>query len=178
MKIAQRIFLLSFLITFSIFAAWYFVYNLILGRAIDWHNFFSIGLGVSISTTIVYFMGYKLTLKPKYAYLESDAAEDPVFGDKNEAIVVIDNEPISIAKVKKAIKQKWIVTYFDEKKGIIKFRTRVSISSWGAGGVLKIDADNKQVRVIVYPIAGYTQKGDRLSKQLLTDVEVLLKNVA
>jgi len=177
MKTTRKILFLSFIITFAIFAAGYFVYSLIYGRAIDWCNFLSIGLGASISYTFVYFMGYKVTLKPKFAYLESDVVDDPIFGDRHEMVVAIEGESTRFIKIKEVIKGKWILTYFDEDKGIIKFRTKISFASWGAGGVLKIDADNKQVRVIAYPIAGYTQKGDRLSKQLLTDIEVLLKNI-
>lgn len=172
MKTTRKIFYLLFVAILTAIGL-YLVFNLIRGKEIDFISMLSIGLVISI----IYSFVYNVSLKPRFAYLESDETNEPVFGDKNEKIIEIRTEPVNIKELKNRIQKKWIITHFNENNNIIKFRSKISFNSWGVGGVLIIENENKHIKIISYPITGYTQKGRKLSKQTVEEIEIMINNV-
>ena len=177
MKTIRIFFYLSFGLIFASYLGINLAVDLIGGKEINLTNVFSTGLLITVVYSIVYYAMIKVTFKPKFAYLESDEIDEPIFGNKNEKMIAIENESLDIIEIKKEVQKKWIITHFDENNRIIKFRTKISFSSWGIGAVLKIDFENKRIKVISFPIVGYTQKGRQLSKQLIESIEKMTNNV-
>jgi hypothetical protein len=172
MKAIKKIFYLSFALMLALYVGTNFVFNLIAGKEINLISLLSIGLIISTVYSLVYYAGISVTLKPKYAYLESEEMKDPAFGDKCEKTIKLENRTIDFNEIKNKIQEKWIITHFDEKNKIIKFRSKIRLSSWGVGVVLKFDTEN--TKIISYPIAGYTQKGNKLALQMIDVTESLI----
>jgi hypothetical protein len=178
MKTTRKIFNLSFVVSLAAYVGLYLVFNLIKGQEIDLISMFSIGVGISIIYSLIFYAGINISLKPRFAYLESDETSEPVFGDKNEKIIEDKKQPLNIKEIKSRIqkKEKWKLTHFNEDKNMLRFRSKRSFNSWGIGVVLKIDNDNHPMKIISYPIQGYTHKGRKLSKQAIEEIEVMILN--
>lgn len=174
MKATRKILLFSFILILALYVGINIAFNLIVGKEINVIKILSIGLIFSIVYSLVYFAGITATLKPKYDYLESEEINEPAFGDKCEKSILIENSTRSFNEIENEIQKKWVLTHSDEKHNIIKFRTKIRFSSWGVGVVLKFDKEN--IRIISYPITGYTQKSNKLAMQMIEVTEKIINN--
>ncbi|MFO8021062.1 MAG: hypothetical protein R6U65_01245 [Perlabentimonas sp.] len=171
MKATRKILFFSFL-ALALYVGINIAFSLRVGKEINLINILSIGLIFSIIYSLVYSAGISVSLKPKYDYLESEEINEPAFGDKCEKSILIEDSRRSFKEIKNEIQKKWLLTHSDEKHNIIKFRTNISFSSWGAGVVLKFDKEN--IKIISYPITGYTQKGNKLAMQMIEVTEKII----
>jgi len=175
MKTLRKIFLLSVILTFALYVGTNLAFNWIAGKEINIESMLSIGLGISIVYSIVYYAGISVSMKPKFKYLESKDSDEPIFGDKRERIIILKkNKTIDFLEIKNVIKRNWIITYFNDDEKIIKYRMKMNFGTWGAGVLLKFDIERNQLKIVCFPIAGYTQKGDKLALQMIEKTEILI----
>ena len=174
MKTSHKVFYLLFICCFIPSVGIYLANNLILGKEISLIMAFIIGLIPSFVISSL----TSLKLKPRFAYLESDETESPLFDDKLEEFFMTGNEPLNIIEIKKEIEKKWVIMHFDENNCLIKFRSKISLLSWGEGAILKIDDENKLVNIVTYPIAAFTQKEKGKSKKAINSIREMIDKVA
>lgn len=165
---------MSVILTFTFYIGINLLFNLIAGKEINLLSMLSTGLGISIVYSLVYYAGLSVSMKPKFKYLESKKSDEPIFGDKREKNIILKNEVIDFLKIKSKIQKQWIITYFNDDEKIIKYRMRMNFSTWGAGVFLKFDIERNQLKIVCFPIAGYTQKGDELAIQMIEMTEYLI----
>lgn len=85
---------------------------------------------------------------------------------------------MSIAQLKQEIEKRWILTLFDESRGVIKFCNKIKLNSWGVGTILKVDATSKQIEAISYPMMEtYTYRGSRVAKEANETIETMIYNL-
>lgn len=123
MKSTHKVFYLLF---FSYVIAFITLLSLIVilvaGKSEDLNKMLTIGIVLAF---LLAFFKY-VFLKPRYAYLNSDENDEPPFSDKQETIITIDNKFIDFMKIKQEVEKEWIVTHFDKKNEVIKFRSKLS----------------------------------------------------
>ena len=173
MKSIHKVSFLLFLIYFIPFTGIYLTGNLILGKGVDLIIILIIGLILSLIFSSI----TSVMLKPRFRYLDSDKKDKPPFGDIHERIITAGNHSLDIIKIKEEVEKEWVLTHFNKNSGIIKFRSKISLLSWGVGAVLRLDHENKQLYIYSYPIAGYTQKGRNMSKKGITSIEETINNM-
>ena len=172
MKTMRKFFYLSFIIMLMIYVGTNLAFTLIAGKEINMINILTIGVIISIIYSLIYYGGLSVTLKPKFAYLESEELNEPVFGDKCERTIKKDNTTLNFNDVTNKIQEKWKVTYSYRQNNIIKFRSKINFNTWGVGVILKFD--NENIKIISFPITGYTKKGNKLAKHMIEMTEKLI----
>ncbi len=174
MKATHKVFYLLFICCFIPSVGIYLANNLILGKEISLLMALIIGLIPSLIFSAI----TSLKLKPRFAYLESDETESPLFDDTLEEFFMTGNESLNIIEIKKEIEKEWVLMHFYENNCLIKFRSKIYLLSWGEGVVLKIDNENKLVKIVSYPIAAFTQKEKGISTKAINSIIEMIDKVA
>lgn len=100
-------------------------------------------------------------------YMESDNIEPPQFeGQKKATFLIKKNNKSSFDEVLQRIDRQWIISYSDRKSGVLKFRTDARMTSWGLGGYIKMEEEDK-VLVIIYPIHPNSPREKKMVVQTL-----------
>ncbi|NLA61895.1 MAG: hypothetical protein GX857_01530 [Bacteroidales bacterium] len=177
MKTLKRILLASLIIFFLIAMAISLTEHFVVGKEIALIRILKYSLITSgIFSGILAFN--MLKLKPRFVYLESDALEIPKLTYKHKTTIPIKQEPFNIIQLKQEIERRWILTHFDENRGIIKFRSKIKLTTWGVGNVLKVDAANRQIEAISYPMmATYNHKRNRIAEDVNQTIETMIHNL-
>jgi len=173
MKATKKIFYLAFIVVLTLYVSTNVLFNLITGKEIDLINITSIGLIISIAYSLLYYGVISITLKPRYDYLESEELKEPVFGDKLEKVTKIESSSFDFNEIKNKIQKEWIITNSDNQNNIIKYRSKMKFNSWGVGCFLKVE--NETIKIISFPIAGYTQKGKKLAVEMIDLTEKIIR---
>lgn len=100
-------------------------------------------------------------------YMESEDQEPPTFSGHKKAILNYNprsNNPY--AELLQKIDRNFIVSYSDKETGVVKFRTDSRIMSWGVGGYVKLQDDNK-VKAIIYPMNADSKREEKILLQTL-----------
>jgi hypothetical protein len=85
-------------------------------------------------------------------YMESDDRDPPSFRGHKKAVFSFKGRTGNpFDEVMQRIDRQWIISFSDRENHVLKFRTDARMASWGLGGYLKMEDDNR-VTVIVYPI--------------------------
>ncbi|HZJ79949.1 MAG TPA: hypothetical protein VFC69_05165 [Dysgonamonadaceae bacterium] len=177
MKTLKRVLLASFVIFFLIAVAISLTDHFVVGKEIALIRILSYGLMASAVFTGILALNI-VKLKPRFVYLESDTLETPKLTYKHKTTIPIKQAPLSIKQLKQEIETRWILTHFDENRGIIKFRTKIKLSSWGVGIVLKVDAANRRIEAISYPMmATYNHKRNRIAEDVNQKIETMIHNL-
>lgn len=100
-------------------------------------------------------------------FMESDDINPPKFSGLEKAVLNYkgrSNSPFD--EILQRIDRQWIVSYSDRKNCVVKFRTDARVTSWGLGGYIKMEEDEK-VLVIVYPLNPKSSRERILVKKIL-----------
>lgn len=177
MKILKRILLASFIIFFLIAVAISLTDHFVAGKEIVLTKILTYGLTSSaVFSGILAFNIVKL--KPRFVYLETDALETPKLTYKHKTAIPLKQEPFNITLLKQEIERRWILTHFDENRGIIKFRSKIKLNSWGVGTVLKVDLASRQIEATSYPMmAIFTHKENREAENANQRIEEVIHSL-
>lgn len=106
-------------------------------------------------------------------YMESENSEPPAFSGHKKAILTFKARSANpYAEMLQKIDRSFIVSYSDKETHVVKFRTDSRIMSWGVGGYIKLQDDNK-VQAIVYPMNADSKREEKILLQTLR----LLKSI-
>ena len=97
-------------------------------------------------------IGYSYSVFPRIKYLENSDIAKPTFKDACSSTVNTHQE-FDFACLKTEIAEKWIITFSDDVEKVIKFRTKMSFSSWGAATWLKYDSEVGKLYLVYFSIA-------------------------
>jgi len=172
MNTLRKIFILTGILTFILYIGTKLSFNLVADKEINLLSFFLTGIVIST----LYPAGLSVLLKPRFKYLESKEPDEPMFRDKRERSIALKNETIEFNEIKNEIQKYWIVTYFNENEKIIKYRMKIGIGTWGAGVFLKFDIESNQLKIVSFPIEGYTKKGNKLAMKMIEMTENIIYN--
>ena len=120
------------------------------------HNFDLLEKGISAAIFLVIFslgqwMGYSYSIFPRIKYLENDDTAKPSFKDTSSSMVTI-SQGFDFNRLKTEIADKWMITFFDDEKKVLKFRTKIRFFSWGAATWLRYDSDTGEIQICCFPI--------------------------
>ena len=120
------------------------------------HNFDILEEGISaviflVVFSLVHWIVYSYSVFPRIKYLENDDAAKPSFKDVCSSMVNISQE-FDFNCLKAKIADKWMITFFDDEKKVLKFRTRIRFSTWGAATWLRYDSDAGEIQIYCFPI--------------------------
>ncbi len=88
----------------------------------------------------------------KLDYMESNDQEPPSFeGQKKTVFHFAGRTGSPFDEVLQRIDRQWIISFSDRETHVLKFRTDARMASWGLGGYIKMETEDRVV-VIVYPI--------------------------
>ncbi|MCX6237278.1 MAG: hypothetical protein NTY07_06920 [Bacteroidia bacterium] len=146
------------------------------GKEPELPEFLLLGLGLAFLFAGPFVGGLSLSVFQRLKYIESDDIKIPDFHDKQERIIKLKNQNFSFEDLQGKIAQKWILTHVDNYRKIVKFKTKVTLFSWGIGGYVAFDSAGNTILLVSFPFIGYTQKGRRLKTALNNQVEGMILN--
>lgn len=107
-------------------------------------------------------------------YMESEKLAPPAFTGQKKAVFQFKGRTeCPFDEVMQRVDRQWIISYSDRKNRVLKFRTDARMFSWGLGGYLKMEEDEK-VTVIVYPIRPKSEREELFLNQLLRLMSTIL----
>ena len=171
MKFSTRLFLywVSIFLVFSIgvitvvYLLWGFRVNLLQAALV----FFIVG--VIPSGCITAWFSRRLN------YMESESLDPPLFsGQKRATFHFKGHTKHPFDEVLQRVDRQWIISFSDRKNRVLKFRTDARMFSWGLGGYLRMEDDEK-ITVIVYPINPKSEREELFQNQLLRVMGSILK---
>lgn len=172
MKALRKLFYISCAAMLVLFVGLRVVFGLLDGKEVELINITIAGLAVSLGYSLVYYGLISVSFKPRYNYLESVELKEPDFKDKYEKMIETEHALFDFNEVKNKIQERWVITFFDSQNMILKYRSDIKFNSWGVGGFLKMGKDT--IKIISFPILGYTRKGQRLSQEMITLTEKMI----
>jgi len=107
-------------------------------------------------------------------YMESEKLDPPTFsGSKKATFQFKGHTRNPFDEVMQRVDRQWIISFSDRKNRVLKFRTDARMFSWGLGGYLKMEEDDK-ITVIVYPINPKSEREEHFLNQLLRVMVTIL----
>ena len=121
------------------------------------HNFDLLEKGISATIFLVIFslgqwVVYSYLVFPRIKYLENDDTAKPSFKDVCSSMVNT-SQGFDFNRLKTEIADKWVVTFSDDEKKVLKFRTKIRFFSWGAATWLRYDSDTGEIQMYCFPIS-------------------------
>lgn len=153
-----------------------FIVTMTKGKETQLSEFLLLGLVLAFLFAGPFVGGLSLSVFQRLKYIESDDIKVPDFHDRLERIIRLKNTNFSFKELEEKIAKKWILTNVDSYHKIVKFKTKVTLFSWGIGCYIAIDAASNTILLVSFPFIGYTQKGRRLKAELINQVEAMIMN--
>lgn len=108
-------------------------------------------------------------------YMESENLDPPPFSGQKKATFQFKGRTSNpFDEVLQRVDRQWIISFSDRKNRVLKFRTDARMFSWGLGGYLKMEDDEK-ITVIVYPINPKSEREKLFLNQLLRVIGTILQ---
>ncbi|WP_047447798.1 hypothetical protein [Alistipes sp. ZOR0009] len=112
------------------------------------------------------YFGATYIMKPKLNFLEKEGEEEPKFFENKYNSILLNNNSIDLETFSKILRRKYVISYKDQQHQLLKFRTKMSLSSWGIGFFLKVEKEKGRIRLISFPISGTLTKQEKEVKEL------------
>lgn len=107
-------------------------------------------------------------------YMESDNQAPPSFEGQKEAVFQFKGRTENpFDEVLQRVDRQWIISFSDRGNRVLKFRTDARMASWGLGGYLKMENENR-VSVTIYPIHPKSKREALMVNQALQLMESVL----
>lgn len=108
-------------------------------------------------------------------YMESENINPPNFkGQKKmEFKCSLRSSKNHFDEIMHRVDKTWIISFSDRENKILKFRTDTRTLSWGIGGYVKLNEENR-VTVIVYPMYADSRREEKYLYQTLRLMRVVL----
>ena len=105
-------------------------------------------------------------------YLESTDIEKPSFNGVLSSVVHVP-QGFDFSCLKTEIAKKWVITFSDDTKKVLKFRERIiALRNWGAGMWIKLDNDTGNLYCCCFTMTG-TQ--NVFAKKMLDEIKKCLE---
>ena len=176
MKLIRKYLVFTFFGYWMAYIAIYFIFRTVAGKDPKLPEIIIIGLGWSILLIVALGGILYASIVPKIKYIESDDIKAPVFGDRQERTITLQNEDFSFEELRAKIDKKWILTHVDHDPKVIKFKTKNAFLNLGIGSYLKFDTTINTISVSSFPFNGYMQRGGILKTELNDQIEALIMN--
>lgn len=109
-------------------------------------------------------------------YMESEKLDPPSFRGQKKAVFHFSGRTkCPFDEVLQRVDRQWIISYSDRTNRILKFRTDARMISWGMGGYLKME-DEEKVTVIVYPVRSGSKREKLFVNQTLRLMHAILNH--
>ncbi|GEM_PF-3489660 len=132
------------------------------------------GFFVSSVLMIVYYMGLRFILQPRFKYIEILDDKEPDFNDRVALTVDISDKSLTYELIKERVSKYWVLTYSNDQTNTLKFRERIGLSGWGVGIYFRIDELRKEAYAACFSFAGYNESNEKLTKKLRTVIDLIL----
>lgn len=107
-------------------------------------------------------------------YMESEDPGPPSFsGQKKEVFLFKGRTGYPFDEVMQRIDRQWIISFSDRVNHVLKFRTDARLASWGLGGYLKMEDENR-ITVIIYPVHPRSKREALMVNQTLRIMKTIL----
>jgi hypothetical protein len=177
MKQLNRLTLFIFVLGFVFYIIFRFFFSKLLGASIEYGELFLVGATLSLAYSLSSYYLIGLTFKPKLRFLESNETVTPAFGNKIDKTFQVKDEEFSIEALKLKLENtKYITTFFDKEKKMLKFRSHFSINyPASVGGSIVYDKESHLMNFSCFPFYGYTEQAVKRTQKAVGQIEKIIQ---
>lgn len=178
MKQLNRYILFIFVICIAMYFGFSLLFSKLLGKPVFYDELLLTSVTMSLFYALLQYYLTGLSLKPKLKFLESAETIVPPFGNKIDKTFQVKDDDFSLEALKLKIeKTKYISTFFDKEKRILKFRSRFGLHTTDLGGSIVYDKENKIISFSCFPFHGYTETAVKKTQKALEQIEKIIQSV-
>jgi hypothetical protein len=170
MRQMRNILTATFFIFWILTTSFKLIIQHLLGNNIEIFENFTFGLITATLIMLGFYLGMSVTIKSKLKYLESENENEPTFLGV-ERIEFINSNNLSIDNLVNRQKGKYIISFVNKEKGIIKMRTKFNVNSWGVGFYIEQNLTSKKINCISFPLVG----GSNMNKKEIESLKKIIE---
>ncbi|MDR0371143.1 MAG: hypothetical protein LBH80_04745 [Prevotellaceae bacterium] len=176
MKQSTRLTLIIFVLSFIV----YIVFRICFAHVVETPVAPAELLLVGAPLSILYAVGARyligLTLNPLLCFLESKDTVVPDFTNKIAITYEVEDDEFSLEAMRlKLEKMKYVTTFFDKERKILKFHSRLHLSCVTCvGGSIVYDKKNRSIDVVCFPFYRYVGRAIKRTAKTTDHIEHIL----
>ncbi len=152
-----------FLVAYILYViAYTFIRLAFLGFSFNHEQLNDIAIGSFVSGIFFFFFYLsflRFTVRKTLGYLDSDNFDKPTYGHR--LTEVVQCKSLTLDQLNEMLKERFPKTKISPDKNAVKFYDEFSWLSWGMGGVIYLNPEAEQVRIVLLPYQGYSHRAHK-----------------